>query len=356
MRLRLTMCFIVLIGCIVAVEALGERIVNLDFEPPSTLEPHSTSGDYRAYWLLRNAHPEITFDFIIDTLQSDPNGTVELKAGSGKNGSYGLDISIEPTEVSAEADRDRFEMRPVHGNGSIALEYGQVRYFGYAVYIDPSNPMPVEYAHMSQCWQRPTESLEEVNVNAVPMWMSLIEYQGGFGWSINVKNEGEADSEGYYTGQSSNVGMGAFEPGWNTVIMRLEPNHKYSNDDANFTVWINETREEHPTAQSSFPWGSTPDSDPPPAWEPLTGMSSRFDVRCGVYRRKQNVSIHLIYDNVRYGETFNDVVPTCQYTLDADINKDCVVDLLDLAGVSAQWLKCTDPEFEGCVETLREMQ
>lgn len=202
----------------------AERIVNLDFEPPSNLNPHSTSGDYRAYWLLRDAGNGSPFDFIIDTLLADPNGMPSIVDSARINDSHCLDIFVGPTAVTVEADRDRFEMRPIHGEGELALQFGQVRYFGYAIYIDPSNPLPVEWAHISQCWQRPVGELSETNVNAVPMWMTLIEYEGGFGWNIYVKNEGVLNSEDFYVGQSSNVGSGKFNTGWNTVIMRLSQN------------------------------------------------------------------------------------------------------------------------------------
>ena len=339
--------------CICQVNA--QRIVNLDFEMPSTLMPHSTSGAYRAYWLLRNADPNDparAFDFIIDTPLAAPDGTVQISTGNGVHGSRSLEIQVGPTAVLPDADRDRFEMRPIHGEGDLALEFGQVRYFGYAIYIDPANPLPVEWAHISQCWQRPTGDLDDTTVNVVPMWMTLINYQGGFGWEIRVKNEGEL-TDGVYPGQSSSVGTGAFVTGWNTVIMRLAPRHKHDTVAANFTVWINETREEFPTAQSSHPWGSTPDEQMPEGL-PLTGMTERFDVRCGIYRYKQPVGLHLVYDNIRYGTTFDDVIPTCKYN-SVDINSDCVMDLLDVAIVAKHWLMCTDPQDFGCTETLRSI-
>ncbi len=333
---------------------MAERIVNLDFEQPSTLSPHITSGDYRAYWLLRDAvpnDPARTFDFIIDTPLSNPSGNAQISTGNGTNGSRSLDIQINPTVILPDSDRDRFEMRPIHGEGDLALKFEQVRYFGYAVYIDPANPLPVEWAHISQCWQRPTGELETA-VQAVPMWMTLINYQGGFGWEIRVKNEGEL-TNGTYPGQSSSVGKGAFVPGWNTVIMRLAPRHRHDTTAANFTVWINETREEFPTAQSSHPWGSTPDEQIPQGL-PLTGMTERFDVRCGTYRLKQPVSLHLVFDNIRYGTSFADVIPTCRYN-PVDINGDCVMDLLDFAALAKSWLMCSNPQDAGCAETLRSI-
>lgn len=345
-----TILFLILLPICIA---MGEQLVNLDFEPPSTLKPHSASGDFRMYWLLRDADPDYTFDFIVDTLQSDPNGVPQLKEGAGLNSSYGLDIFIEPTEILPVSDRDRFEMRPVHGEGDLALQFGQIRYFGYAIYIDPANPIPTEWTHISQCWQRPVVDLETSNVSVVPMWMSLVEYEGGFGWTIKLKNEGVPLGDGTYPGQSTLVATGPFNYGWNTVIMRLEPQHRYSSEQANFTVWINETREEYPTAHSSYPWGTTPDTDLPPSTL-LTGMTDRFDVRCGVYRLKQNVSLNLVFDNVRYGTAFDDVIPTCKVH-PIDLNNDCMINIQDFVVMAAQWQLCTDPDNTACVETLRAM-
>jgi hypothetical protein len=293
--------------------------VNLNFEHPTTLDYLGTAGEFgtRRYYKVSHAYPEAPdkkHRLIQDAEPHPEKAVVRIGKGIGLKGSRGLELEFSPDEQTAEHRNERMELYLAHGDGDFPLRLGEVVYLGYALYVDPRNETTA-YAHITQCWQHPIshESFRHGahrRTRVVPMWMTLHEVDGQFGYSLHVKNEG-TPIEGAYRSRSIIAARGTFRAGWNTLIYRFEPRHINDSTPGRITLWVNTIDEANPTADRQYNWGVTP-QDELPEGLPDTGFVDRFDVRMGMYRNKQEDSLRLVYDNIRYAKTFKEAIPVGQ--------------------------------------------
>ncbi len=295
----------------------GALIVDLDFERETTLDFLTEGGalEERRYYDVCDAYPgspEKKHRFIKDAEPHPETAVAQISDGVGLGGSRGFELAFASDVKTDQHRKERMELYMAHGNEENALRLGEVMYLGYALYIDPSLPPPPDHATITQCWQLPP-SAESFKTGAhsrtkvVPLWMAYREIDGTHGYTLHVKNEGKP-VKGGYKAMSKIAATGAFRPGWNTVIYRFEPNHIHNSKPGRITLWVNTLDEASPTADRRYNWGVTPDAELP-AGLPETGYIDCFDVRMGIYRAKQPAHIRLVYDNIRCGENFQDVLP-----------------------------------------------
>lgn len=289
-------------------------IVDLDFEGDTTLEfIQERASDKRCYYEVRpSGYPGRKHSLIQDAEPKPATAIAKITDGAGLHGSRGLELAFSADEKTAEHDKERMELYMAHGDREDALRLGDVRYLGYALYIDPESPPPIDHATITQCWQLPTSrelfrSRVARNLAVVPMWMTLRNVQGKPGYFLHVKNEG-TPVDGKFQPGSEVAGRGQFEPGWNILIYRFEPRHRNDPTLGRITFWLNNLDENNPTHDMVYNWGVTPDPERPEGW-PVTGYRDVFDVRLGIYRPKEPRNIRLLFDNIRYGKKFLDVLP-----------------------------------------------
>jgi hypothetical protein len=291
--------------------------VDLNFEEDTSLVFVGTTSSGRRFYNIRNAYPDSPDKVhrLIQDAQPHPDHAVaRIVDGIGVGGSRGLELAFPPSEMTAEYSNERMELYMVHGNSeSTALNFGDIRYLAYALYIEPGMEPPAGHATITQCWQLPTDSKSFTSgafrrLRTVPMWMTMKSVNGNVGYSLHVKNEG-APIDGEYLAGSVIAGTGEFQPGWNTLIFRFEPRHLNDPLAGRITFWLNSLDESQPTHDLAYNWGVTP-QDELAEGLPDTGHIDRFDVRIGMYRQKQNQHLRLVYDNVRYGKKFGEVLPT----------------------------------------------
>ena len=291
--------------------------VDLGFEAPTELSYRGKGGadGTRSFYYIRNAYPDAPAKehrFIQDAEPNPETAKVEIADDVGVEGSRALVMEFGPDEKTKEHRKERMELYLAHGDGEAPLRLGEVVYLGYALYLDPEGALPTDHATITQCWQHPVSrdsfrSGAHRRTRVVPMWMTLRDMDGQYGYTLHVKNEGKP-KDGAYSSRSIIAGRGNFRPGWNTVIYRFEPRHINDSEPGRITLWINSLDESQPTADRVYNWGVTP-QDELPEGLPDTGFVDRFDVRIGMYRPKQPNTLRLIYDNIRYGKSFDDVAP-----------------------------------------------
>ncbi len=307
--------FVLSVALAAAPAVHAEPQVAFDYEEPASLEFHKQEGE-RDYFLLRQANlvdRERNHSFIKDALPHPDTAISRIADGVGVDGSRGFELEFAADEKTQEHAKERMETYIVAGSDrDAALQLGQVRYLGYSLYIDPECPLPGDHATITQCWQLPVskesfESGAHSTVRTVSLWMAFQNIDGQPGYQLHVKNEGKP-VDGKFSPKSVIAGRGAFKPGWNTLIYRFEPRHQYDPKPGRITLWVNTLDESNPTHERVYNWGVTP-QDEVPAGTPDTGYQRYFDIRFGIYRPKQPQRIRLVYDNVRYGETFADVLP-----------------------------------------------
>jgi hypothetical protein len=276
----------------------------------------SQNRNKRSFYSIRNAYPdspEKEHRFIQDAEPHPETAVARIADGLGLDGNRGLELAFAADEQTPRHRKERMELYLAHGSDpDSALHLGEVSYLGYALYVDPEMPPLTEHATITQCWQLPSsvESFETGafrQVKTVPMWMVLKTINGKPGYSLHVKNEGKPVGTGYRA-RSMIAGSGPFQPGWNTLIYRFEPRHLNDSRSGRITFWLNTLEEDKPTHDLEYNWGVTPQSELPEGL-PDTGYIDRFDVRMGMYRPKQAQPLRLVYDNIRYGQSFGDVLP-----------------------------------------------
>jgi hypothetical protein len=291
--------------------------VDLDFEEPTELEfIRKSTRIKRSYFAIRHAYPdnpEKEHLFIQDAEPHPQTAVARIGDGIGVEGGRALELEFAADEMTKEHRKERMELYIARGGDTdSAMRLGDVRYLGYALYIDPEIIAPEDHATITQCWQHPisTESFRTGayrKVKVVPMWMALREIDGQYGYTLHVKNEGKPKG-GAYRAISRIAGRGTFRPGWNTLIYRFEPNHINQQNPGRITLWVNTFDEANPTHDRTYNWGVTP-QDELPEGLPDTDFIDRFDVRMGMYRPKEESRLRLVYDNIRYGKTFDEVIP-----------------------------------------------
>jgi hypothetical protein len=293
--------------------------VDLDFELPTELvlrNRGTASSPDRFYYDVEDAYPEQpgkVHRFIKDAMPDPESAVSRLVAGIGYGGSRGFELSFGPSDPRVPPKSERMELYVARGaDPERAMAFGDVRYLSYDLYVDPENGSPSGHATITQCWQLPT-SVESFQTGAyrkvkvVPMWLALREVDGQLGYTLHLKNE-RAPRDGEYHAVSVIAGKGTFEPGWNTLVFRFEPAHRHSERTGRIDFWLNTTDESAPTHAMEYPWGITPQTELPEGLPP-TGAADRFDVRLGLYRPKQESALRVVYDNIRFGESFAEVRP-----------------------------------------------
>jgi hypothetical protein len=214
-------------------------------------------------------------------------------------GSRCLGMKIEPST----GEKDRMELRAIHGTDTNAVQFNQTRYFGYAIYIHSTSQYPTDWLHFTQVWQKHYEStapgdqapVPGVTVNKVPFTMSFLENKNQWKWRAVARTEAE----------SVNVGEGVIGTGWNRFIYAFKPNHLGSASNGSIKIWVNSVTEASPTINWAGRWGVSPTAK----GDGFSGSATGMDLRVGMYRAAQNTTQVFFLDQIKVGTTFADAKP-----------------------------------------------
>ncbi|MEM8494322.1 MAG: heparin lyase I family protein [Planctomycetota bacterium] len=211
----------------------------------------------------------------------------ELSTEQARSGTHSLKLHAPPTTTSDS--RDRLEFRFKQGsNDEVPFQFGQDRWYGYSLFIDPASDPPVsgKYVHVGQLWQPSTVGeLARQNEWGIPMAMSFLPNREGFVLSAVCKSDGKR----------SQFEIGQLETGvWHDLVFNVLLSHSKDDIDGHFRVWLNGESVVDETVEV----GNYPHNQDDGFW-----AGDAMDIRFGIYRRAQPLTQTMFLDDVWFADT-----------------------------------------------------
>jgi hypothetical protein len=259
MKLPLLALLLVSATSHLSAQAYGPNTVDVGFESPATFTYNVTVGNgSRYHWMTEDA---FNFDMPSTGNASNPAFSTAQKY----RGSRSLQLQIN----ASTGEKDRIEFRPIHGDKTHALKFGQTRFFGYAFRIDGSSQPPGGWFHLSQVWQRQGGQNIPLAKDRVPFVLSFMPGQGSFRLEAHATRENGQSSSMPWIG-SRDVAKDT----WHTVVFQFTPNHTAMAGTGKIRMWLNNVLK----IDWDGDWGQPPEVGN--GWELMDAM----DIRCGIYR------------------------------------------------------------------------
>lgn len=188
---------------------------------------------------------------------------------------------------------DKSQHRIFGGSESLALDFGQVRYFGFAVKIDPSMDQPTDACQMFQIWQGSPMS-PPLSFDVAP---------GGSGSTYNIwihvrNNTTKANpSAGLYP-YTGSIQSGV----WYTFVLMVVMRKADDTQDGEIILWQNGNQLVHWYGRvgygANIEYGGT-------IYQP----NAKFDAFFGPYRGCQQSTVKMYFDEVRYAADYTGANP-----------------------------------------------
>jgi hypothetical protein len=185
---------------------------------------------------------------------------------------------------------DRHELCFVSYTNSYALQLNQMRYISFDFYIDPAAQTPLLWTLICQAWQAtytmpPAFAIyARTNYNASSTNVDLdFTVRGTISGTTN-----------YWT---TNIWSATVSKGtWHHLIVQLKPSPPSDVVTGQVAICLDTLT---PNCIWTKDWGYAASTNP--------YIDAKFDLRVGVYRRKQMRSFSWYVDNIKYGPTGNSV-------------------------------------------------
>lgn len=185
-------------------------------------------------------------------------------------------------------EKDRAEFRSVFWTQPYAPTFGQEMYYGYAMKIDADSSFPTHWMHIMQAWQGNCGP-------KVPITFSYDLTQNAQ-WKFNV------DVRTLTT--TTTIGSFVFNPGeWYKLEWRLAPSYPGFGGGA-IDLWINDS----PVVSWQGDWGIEPGTINGVYGEVVTNL----DLRCGIYRGHQATEQTLLFDQIKYADSYYEADPSAE--------------------------------------------
>jgi hypothetical protein len=190
-------------------------------------------------------------------------------------------------------DRDRIELRVKHSQGDEAfgrdfLTFGQDRWYGAKIYIDPSTTPPTRenWIHLHQLWQ-PAMPLSKASGYGlgVPLAMSLHAVAVGQPAKFDLYGVAKSDAG------REQMEIGDLTPGqWHELTFNVKLSHGKDDIDGYWRVWVDGKR----VIDQTVDIGNYPRHNEPPGFD----VGSTMDLRFGIYRKAQQTTTTIYLDDV----------------------------------------------------------
>lgn len=187
--------------------------------------------------------------------------------------------------------RDRHELCISQNLDVDALELNKRRYLAFDFYIDPVSETPQNWMAICQAWQTCTETPPPFSIH-----VRSDAYDPAYPDEDHVILDFEIRDDSMITGDATNVWSVTVEKGiWHNLILQLQPSPLNDGETGQMAIYYDREPGESADYVWAHDWGystSTPNI-----------FGSTFDVRVGVYRRKQMRAFSWFVDNIRFGPT-----------------------------------------------------
>jgi hypothetical protein len=269
--------------------AEGFTPLHLDFDADASLELNAVQGGgtLRYHFYTEDGQK---FDMPARGAGAEPVLSTEQAA----SGDTSLKLS---TAGNDGTDRDRLELRLKHGRGDEGLgrepfRFGQDRWYGFKIYIDPASA-PARpngrWTHVHQLWQPVKNAGSKPGGWGIPMAVSFKPVAAGEEPSFTLEAVAKSD------GRRSQFTLGTLEPGqWHELTFNVMLSHSTDEIDGHFRVWL----DGEPTVNETVDIGNTPEVIDELDFKAYDAM----DVRFGLYRKQQAGDQTLYLDDVWFDD------------------------------------------------------
>ena len=176
------------------------------------------------------------------------------------------------------------------------LAFGFRRFFAFSFFIDPLSEVPRNWTLFSQVWQF-TARLSP------PFELGLRMGQPSEPFVLQFKVRNDPEEEKIFFEQAVMKGV------WHRIVFELLPAHVGGQSPGRLSVWLGETAgpvSEAPIARYEGFWGYKPGPTKrgrlPQRCE--HDAYDLFELRFGIYRRKQERRLRMLFDNIVYADSF----------------------------------------------------
>lgn len=240
-------------------------------------------------------------------------------------GEYSLGMQLPAAESNPNL-AGRSELFVVAPDDTYTLKFGEKKYFGFAMKLDKwAFDMPLNWCLFTQVFQN-----QDPWIYSPPFALDFkIGQDNPIQYQVETIGTAGLGSTVRYTGDIN-------RDQWYKFVLALKPGY---NGDGTIELWVDDVK----VYDAQQDWGYAPGT-----YEG-TEVNDSFNFRVGLYRREQPRAFTVYYDQVKYGDSYEEADPGIAGGcgdlgyFGTDINKDCYADIQDFALLANQWLQDTNP-------------
>lgn len=211
-----------------------------------------------------------------------------VNASNSSAGCIGFHAVAAPDNYNI---RDRHELCVSQNLDVDALTLNQRRYLAFDFYIDPISETPQNWVAICQAWQVCTATPPPFSIH-----VRSDAYNSEYPDADHVILDFEMRDDSMIEGDATNVWSVTVEKGtWHNLILQLQPSPLNDGETGQMAIYYDNEPGEAPDYVWANDWGYSTNT--------VNIFGDTFDVRVGVYRRKQMRAFSWFVDNIRFGPT-----------------------------------------------------
>jgi hypothetical protein len=281
------------------------RVVRLDFSGEDTIDKHDPADNKHRplYFNLRSSsNPSClgtVHRYTIDTGTDFSTWLDERVPSRSLESDRSLAVRITSTLNQNVKDKVLFSVVAHNDENHISLLRPQnERYVSFSFMLDPSYELPHNWALHFQAWQC-CGGHPPFAIRVIPGR----DTRGPVEFNFIVSND---EIEGRGDQPQSIYKMKVARGEWHNMVLKLKPRPVTSSEPGEIAMWFDLQQK----LSWSGHWGYTPTAN---SLATAGVAKDSLGVELGVYRRRQSTTQTILFDNVRFADSFNEVAdaPCC---------------------------------------------